>query len=431
MPPAWQPPEWVLGELGGATGRGVRVAVVDSGWDRTLQDERVLPGIGFVHPEDDFGKALNDDDHDMLGHGTACAEVILSVAPDARIIPVKVFGKVLETSPPTIYAAVQWCIEAGVQIINVSLGTRREDMLKPLYTACEIARRAGIIVVAAGPNAGEESYPAIFEPVIGVSAGRFESPYHFRYRADDAMECEAWGVERPVLWIGGRRVVRGGTSFAAPNVSGIVALILERHPGATIEQVREMLARFALPGGQEAADVAVPLPGVPQPKPARKRRRSTTQVSKAADEAAAPEKGTRPRKRAAAPARKPDKATTAKKSDKATSAKPAAKAAKPSRRAAASTEAAPAAADKKPRKRTASAKSGSKAAPARSGTRSRKPAAAKAADEAAKPLKSRRKGSQPVKVVPGTASPDAAPAAERARRGRKTDRSVRAASRRE
>ena len=255
------PPEWVREELGGATGSGIRVAVLDSGWDRSIDDPRVLPGVGFVDPDDDFALGRNDDDQDVLGHGTACADVILGVAPDARIIPVKVFGKKLETSPGTLQTALEWAIEAGVQVINVSLGTRLEGTLHPLYAACEKARRAGIIVVAAGHNANDWSYPAIFENVIGVSAARFDSPFHFRYRAEHAMECEAWGVEQPVLWVGGQRVVKHGTSFAAPNVAGIVALILERHPGATLEQVREMLATFALEVDHSADDAADGRPG--------------------------------------------------------------------------------------------------------------------------------------------------------------------------
>jgi subtilisin family serine protease len=241
-----EPPAWVRDELGGATGAGIRVAVVDSGWDRRMDEPRVLPGVGFVDPDDDFALARNDDDNDVLGHGTACADLVLRIAPDARVVPVKVFGKVLETSPGTLHAALMWAIDAGVQVINVSLGTRLEGTLHPLYAACEKARRAGIVVVAAGHNANDWSYPAIFENVIGVSAARFDSPYQFRYRPEHAMECEAWGVEQPVLWVGGNRLVKHGTSFAAPNVAGIVALILERHPGATLEEVREMLSRFAV-----------------------------------------------------------------------------------------------------------------------------------------------------------------------------------------
>ena len=246
-------PAWVRDELGGATGRGVRVAVIDSGWDRTLPDPRVLPGTSFVDPTDDFAMARSDDDHDVLGHGTACADLVLRIAPDAEVVPVKVFGGVLETSPGTLHAALLWAQEAGARVINVSLGTRLEGTLHPLYAACEKARRAGIVVVAAGSNAADWSYPAIFENVIGVAAGRFDSPFAFRFRPEDAMECEAWGVEQPVLWTGGRRVVKHGTSFAAPNVSGIVALILERHPRATLEDVRELLARFAVGAESECA----------------------------------------------------------------------------------------------------------------------------------------------------------------------------------
>ena len=247
-----EPPAWVREALGGATGRGIRVAVIDSGWDRTIDDPRVLPGVSFVHPEDDFALGQTDDDHDVLGHGTACVDLVLRVAPDARVVPVRVFGTQLETSPGTIHAALLWAVEAGVQVINVSLGTRLEYARDALYVACERARRAGIIVVTAGHNANDWSYPAIFENVIGVSAAKFASPYEFRYRAEHAMECVAWGVEQEVTWIGGERVVKHGTSFAAPNVAGIVALILEAHPGATIEEVREMLSRFALPPTEPA-----------------------------------------------------------------------------------------------------------------------------------------------------------------------------------
>lgn len=249
------PPAWVREVLGGATGAGVRVAVIDSGWDRAQEDPRVLPGVGFVDPDDDFAIRRTDDDTDHLGHGTACCDLVLAIAPDARVIPVKVFGRVLETSPGTLHAALTWAVEAGVQVINVSLGTRLEGTLYPLYAACERARQAGIIVVAAGHNANDWSYPAIFENVIGVSAGQFASPFHFRYRAEHAMEVEAWGVEQPVLWLGGARVPRHGTSFAAPNVAGVVALIKERYPDATLEDVREMLSSFALaePVGAEPA----------------------------------------------------------------------------------------------------------------------------------------------------------------------------------
>jgi hypothetical protein len=178
--------------------------------------------------------------------------------------PVRVFGGDLETSPGTLQAGILWAIEQGVQVINLSLGTTLEGTLHPLYAACERARRQGIIVVAAGHNSRSWSYPAIFENVIGVSAERFGSPYEYRYLPDEAMECQAWGVEQPVVWLRGERVVKHGTSFAAPNIAGIVALLLERHPGATLEQVRELLRRYALsvvPADVPSRDLLVPREG--------------------------------------------------------------------------------------------------------------------------------------------------------------------------
>ena len=241
-----EPPAWVREELGAPTGKGIRIAVIDSGWDRTREDPRVLPGIGLVDPADDLAMLRTDDDHDRVGHGTACIDLILRIAPEATVTPVRVFGRDLETSPGTLHAAILWAVEQAFDVVNLSLGTTLEGTLHPLYAACEKARRSGIMVVAAGHNTREWSYPAIFENVIGVSASRFASPFEYRYRPDDAMECQAWGVDQPVLWLGGARVVKHGTSFAAPNIAGIVALLLERHPGATIEQVRDLLAKFAI-----------------------------------------------------------------------------------------------------------------------------------------------------------------------------------------
>ncbi|HSU13173.1 S8 family peptidase [Longimicrobium sp.] len=246
-PPApFEPPAWVADGLGRPTGKGLRVAVIDSGWDRGCDDPRVLPGIGLVDPEDDLAMLRTDDDHDRVGHGTACIHQILRIAPDAEIIPVRVFGRELETSPGTLQAGILYAIERGVDVVNLSLGTTLEGTLHPLYAACEKARQQGMIIVAAGHNSRDWSYPAIFENVIGVSAARFESAYEYRYHPDEAMECQAWGVEQPVVWLRGQEQVKHGTSFAAPNITGIVCLLLERHPGAKLEEIRELLAQHAL-----------------------------------------------------------------------------------------------------------------------------------------------------------------------------------------
>jgi subtilisin family serine protease len=250
-PAGWRPdepaprPPWLLDTLGDAEGRGVRVGVVDSGWDRGLADPRVSPGVGLVDPDDELALRWSDDDADRHGHGTACAALVLRAAPGAEVVPIRVFGRRLETSWWVLHEGLRWALEQRLDVVNVSLGTQWEASLRPLYTLCEVARRAGVIVVAAGRGADEPSYPAVFENAVGVGAAPLGSPFDFRYGADDALEVVASGIDQPVTWLGGRRETRSGTSFAAPHVAGLVASYRERHPRAPLEEVRDFLAAHA------------------------------------------------------------------------------------------------------------------------------------------------------------------------------------------
>lgn len=238
-----EPPPRIRELLGDVTGRGVRVGVIDTGWDRTLADPRILPGVGLTDPADDFALLRTDDDHDRLGHGTACADLILRLAPAATIVPIRVFGGQLETSPAALRAGINWAAEQSIPLVNLSLGTTLEHERAPLLAACERARRGGMLIVAAAPNA--HTYPAAFDEVIGVDAGDFPSPWDFRHHPGAVVECTAAGRDQRVRWLAGREEVMSGPSFAAPHITGIVALILERHPGAGVEEVREVLGRLA------------------------------------------------------------------------------------------------------------------------------------------------------------------------------------------
>ena len=112
--------------------------------------------------------------------------------------------------------------------------------------ACQCAVEAGIILIAAEHNDGVPSYPANLPDIIGVTGGKIYDRYGYYYRPGNVIECVARGDEQRVCWKDGREIMISGTSYAAPHITGIVALIREAYPKATLKEVREMLKANAL-----------------------------------------------------------------------------------------------------------------------------------------------------------------------------------------
>ncbi len=237
-------PEWVRRELGDATGRGIRIGLIDSGRDPHWDEPRIHHGLGLATPDRPFTVAPSDDDQDRIGHGTACADLILRMAPGVEILPCRVFGHRLETSVDLLIAGLKWAIEKQVHIVNLSLGTTNETSVRRLYQACEVLRRRGTLLVSAAEQQQGFSYPAAFENAIGVRAKRLDDDFAYFYRPDEAAECVARG-DGEVRWLGGERRQVFASSFAAPRISALLALFLERHPGMRLEDARAWLARHA------------------------------------------------------------------------------------------------------------------------------------------------------------------------------------------
>ena len=242
--PTTERPPWLDAALGDATGRGVTVGIVDSGLDPGWHDPALLPGVGLIARGPGFFLRRSDDWEDRIGHGTSCARIVRAMAPGAAIVPVRVFDRRLETSVEVLIAALRWAVERRLQVVNLSLGTRRGGALKPLYAACEEASRRGTVIVAAVEQKTGRSYPAVFANALGVAAGEFAGAFDFRYRPGVAVECVAVG-RRWVRSLGGERLV-DGNSYAAPHVAALAALVLERTPSAGLEGVRRFLAAHSL-----------------------------------------------------------------------------------------------------------------------------------------------------------------------------------------
>jgi len=234
-------PTWVT-MLDRPTGRGARVGLVGTGYDNDQPDSRVLPGIGFVDPSDDFEVLRTLDDHDRIGHGTDAARLVLRIAPEARVVPIRIYGEGLETSGGTFVSAMLWAMEEKLDVVCIEASVIPE-LIKQTYAVCEKARRSGMILVCGAKPEKEMDCPAAFEPVIGVLQGSFGSPYEFRYDPLGRYEVEGWGERE----IGVSPDTVSGQKYAAPTLAGIVALLRERFPGAPVEAIHEHLQRCSVP----------------------------------------------------------------------------------------------------------------------------------------------------------------------------------------
>jgi subtilisin family serine protease len=200
----------------------------------------------LVDPYDGLKLARSSDYQDRIGHGTACTSIICHLAPESIVYPIRVFNSNLETSVNIIQAGIRWGVEQNLDLINMSFGTLERDALLPLYATCEAARRSGTVLVAASHNTSTWSYPALFDNVISVAAGKFAEPFDYVYREGGAIECLARGHNIMVQGLEGYRETVSGSSYAAPHIVGLISLFMEHSPGLTLEGVRELLADFDL-----------------------------------------------------------------------------------------------------------------------------------------------------------------------------------------
>jgi subtilisin family serine protease len=239
----------------GRTGRGVRVAVVDSGIDTEHPDlkGKVKDSVEAV-TEDGRIEFRPSTSGDQAGHGTACAGIIASIAPDADLYSVKVLGPKASGSGDMFLVGLDYAIKQKFRVINLSLGTTKRDFFAPLHDLLDRAYQAGCIVVSAANNLPYPSYPSIFSSsVVSVVKRAGGDPFNFGYRYGQVIELVAPGVEVETSWPGGGRRQVTGNSFACPYIVGIIARIMEAYPNLTPFQVKTILYTIAQRNRERAA----------------------------------------------------------------------------------------------------------------------------------------------------------------------------------
>ena len=234
--------EWALG---GSTGAGTTVCIVDSGVDA---DHPLVGGVRTAVSIRIDGKEIvveEDDSGDVCGHGTACAGIVRSLAPECELISVRVLGDGFIGSGPVLIEGLRWAVTQGFDVINMSLSTTKERFVPDLHALTDAAYFRRSLIVASAHNMPVRSYPWRFASVVSVASHDIDDPLAYLRNPDPPVEFYARGVEVDVAWSDGSTLRASGNSFATPHISGICALIRAKHPELTPPEVKTLLGLTA------------------------------------------------------------------------------------------------------------------------------------------------------------------------------------------
>ncbi len=259
----------------GYTGKGVVVAVVDTGVDYNHEDlknniwtnTKEIAGNGIDdddngYIDDNYGWNFSDKNNNTLdnnGHGTHVSGTIAGennnygvtgIAYDAKIMPVKVLNESGSGSYSSISKGIRYAVDNGANVINLSLGGASSN--RTLESAINYASSKGVIVVMAAGNNGDSSpaYPARYAYKSGIAVGAVDknnnlADFSNRSGTDEIAYVTAPGVKVYSSVLNNQYATYNGTSMAAPHVAGVVALMLSANPNLTDAQVRQIVAETA------------------------------------------------------------------------------------------------------------------------------------------------------------------------------------------
>lgn len=235
-------------------GAGQIVAVVDTGVDAGSAQlaGRVLPG------RDVRVNGASRADSDCFGHGTFVAGIIgaapvpttlfAGVAPEAQILPIRIADNATDTSARALAQGIRVAVDMGARVINVSASTNYHD--PEIDATVDYATARDVLIIASAGNSAEEGnpvpYPASEPAVLAVGAvdntgkrAQFSQTGTYLSMAAPGVDVSSLGPGGPGQW------QASGTSYAAPFVAGVAALVRAYHPQLTAAQVKHRLEATA------------------------------------------------------------------------------------------------------------------------------------------------------------------------------------------
>lgn len=244
----------------------IKVAVIDTGVTAS-EDIEVAGRVNLIEGEEDVNPLYED----VSGHGTSVASVIAAkdngmgvtgINPNVELYSVKALYDDKTTSLSKVVQGIYWCMENGIDIINMSFGTSaKSDILEQVIKEADAK---GILMIAAAGNQGKgiEStveYPAAFEEVIAVGAINSKGKMSDISSAGKELELMAPGEDIPATGYFDEIIKTDGTSMAAPHVAGVASVLWAKDRSKSSKFIRDLLKASAKPMGKNANNGVVDL----------------------------------------------------------------------------------------------------------------------------------------------------------------------------
>lgn len=252
----WSLQRVLLNQLWQSTqGKGVKVAVIDSGVD--VKNPQLTPAVDVSHSVDLVDPKGNGTT-DPVGHGTEVAGIIaarpvsstgfVGLAPQATIISIRQAGEDGTGTIPHLIKALHDAVAAGAKVINISQDAPAGT--PELQAAIAAAVHSDVVVIASAGNDGADgksrtTFPGGYPGVLAVGASDRNNERASFSQAGDFVGVAAPGVDMLSTVPGGGQCVDNGTSFAAPFVAGVAALIRAKHPSWTAPEVIAQIEQTA------------------------------------------------------------------------------------------------------------------------------------------------------------------------------------------
>lgn len=225
----------------------IKVAILDTGIDRNHEylKNSIIGGVSFE--SDNNYITISEHYDDDNGHGTACASIVKNEYNDVGLLVIKVMDKNGRTNIQVLEEALKNLIDTDVSIINLSLSIVKSEKVKDLYDICSELKKRKKIIVASLANGYEESYPAVFDNVLGVRGFILENKNDIWFCSNKKIQC----IVDDNLYIrcdihNSYKLFGKCNSQAAASLSGKIAKSLSKEPDLDFETLCCKLEKMAV-----------------------------------------------------------------------------------------------------------------------------------------------------------------------------------------